>query len=119
MSKIKTVKGDYGGQAFFFCPGCENVHCVNTSGPRWTYNNNVDKPTFSPSILVTTRWSQNIEPGDNPDEYKDEICHSFINDGMIQFLGDSTHKLANKTVPLPEWPFANGTYWGVVDEEEQ
>lgn len=31
-----------------------------------------------------------------------KICHSFIKDGMIQFLGDCTHELKGKTVKLPE-----------------
>jgi hypothetical protein len=33
-------------------------------------------------------------------------CHSFLRDGIWQFLGDSAHKLANQSVPmepLPEW----------------
>jgi len=32
------------------------------------------------------------------------ICHSFIRDGKIQFLGDCTHALAGQTVDLPELP---------------
>jgi hypothetical protein len=31
------------------------------------------------------------------------ICHSFIKDGMIQFLDDCTHALAGQTVPLGEF----------------
>ncbi|MGC4033677.1 MAG: hypothetical protein QM754_18485 [Tepidisphaeraceae bacterium] len=27
-------------------------------------------------------------------------CHSFVRDGQIEFLGDCTHELAGKTVPL-------------------
>ena len=33
----------------------------------------------------------------------DDICHSFVTDGRIQFLGDCTHKLAGQTVDLPDW----------------
>jgi hypothetical protein len=29
-------------------------------------------------------------------------CHSFVTDGRIQFLSDSTHALAGQTVDLPE-----------------
>lgn len=34
------------------------------------------------------------------------LCHSFVTDGRIQFLTDSTHELAGQTVDLPEWPYA-------------
>jgi hypothetical protein len=87
------------------------MHAVNTTenGPRWTYNGNADAPTFSPSILVTARWSTN-DP-----TMKDDVCHSFVTDGRIQFLGDCTHKLAGETVNIPEWPYAAGSYGGIAD----
>jgi hypothetical protein len=31
------------------------------------------------------------------------VCHSFVIDGRIQFLSDSTHVLAGQTVDLPKW----------------
>lgn len=108
MSKIRNLVG--GGQVFF-CPGCTSSHQVNTKsgGPKWTYNNNPDSPSFSPSILVTLRWS-------NEDQSeKDEVCHSFVTDGRIQFLGDCTHFLAGQTVDIPEWPHAPGS-WGGIEE---
>jgi len=114
MSKIRTLSN--GGQVFF-CPGCESTHAVNfhPNGPKWTYNGNAEKPTFNPSILVRLEWSKNMDPGDNPDEYRDEVCHSFVRDGMIQFLGDCTHALAGKTVEIPEWPHRPGSYGGVQE----
>lgn len=69
-----------------FCPGCECGHGW-TAG--WTFNNNLDKPTITPSLSV--RWANEKGP---------QVCHSFITDGNIQFLGDCTHTLAGKTVPL-------------------
>jgi hypothetical protein len=32
-----------------------------------------------------------------------KVCHSFVTDGRIQFLGDCTHALANQTFDLPGW----------------
>src|SRR5436309_254590 len=29
-----------------------------------------------------------------------DVCHSFVRDGLIEFLGDCTHPLAGRTVPL-------------------
>jgi hypothetical protein len=91
----------------FECPGCKVKHGIQHgpgSGPRWGWNGNVEKPTFTPSILVT--WS---EPSDKPGEFDDtskdlkKVCHSFVTDGRIQFLGDCTHALAGQTVDLPNW----------------
>lgn len=107
-SKIRTIQG--GGQVFF-CPGCKHMHAVNTRvvGPKWQYNGDADRPTFKPSILVTLRWSQNDAA------MTDDVCHSFVTDGQIQFLGDCTHALAGQTVELPAWPHAAGTYGGIED----
>ncbi|WP_218150927.1 DUF6527 family protein [Caulobacter sp. UNC279MFTsu5.1] len=40
---------------FFYCPGCNQTHQVRIGqgdGPRWGYNGNRDKPTFTPSLLI-------------------------------------------------------------------
>lgn len=42
------------------------------------------------------------DDGEFPYDTKN-VCHSFIKDGKIQFLGDCTHALANQTVDLPDW----------------
>lgn len=85
------------GKIAFDCPGCGMSHAVNTDpdvpGPRWSWNSSFDKPTFSPSILV--RWD--FGPDHTP-----KVCHSFVREGMIEFLGDCTHTLAGQTIPLPE-----------------
>jgi hypothetical protein len=31
-------------------------------------------------------------------------CHSWINEGAAQFLGDCSHEMANQTVPLLDVP---------------
>jgi hypothetical protein len=108
MSKIRNLQNNPG--KIFWCPGCNRAHMVNTGALRWDYNGNPDSPTFSPSILVTYGGS---DAGDGRAPPK--VCHSFVRDGMIQFLGDCTHKLAKQTVPIPDWPHAPGTYGGIED----
>lgn len=80
---------------WFWCPGCEEQHMVEVGGtnpgPKWTWNGSLELPTFSPSILL----SRNS---------KDQVCHSFVHDGRIQFLSDCGHALAGQTVDLPEPP---------------
>lgn len=103
-SKLRSLAG---GRIAFRCPGCGDVHALPVGegpDPRWGYNGDVERPTFTPSILVT--WS---EPSDVPEEFDDtskdlkHVCHSFVTDGRIQFLGDCTHTLAGQTVDLPDW----------------
>lgn len=75
-----------------FCPGCKWMHVIPTdpraqqNGHKWTFNGDMEKPSFSPSINIVGQ------------------CHYFIRDGMIEFCGDSKHALAGQTVPLPDLP---------------
>lgn len=105
-SKLRSIEGDRIG---FFCPGCEEMHVVVVKGDRaWGYNGDPERPTFSPSILVTyDHWvppatSENMNPG--PQTQVHDVCHSFVKDGGIQFLSDCTHKLKDQSVPLPDYP---------------
>lgn len=116
--KIKGVS-DVPGQYMFYCIGCEQHHAVyiqgeylpNEKGPRWTWNGSKELPTFSPSILIQYHiWTPPVT-AENHDQWKKEpweqkkvnfVCHTFIRDGNIQYLGDCTHKLAGQTIPLPD-----------------
>lgn len=31
------------------------------------------------------------------------VCHYFLRNGQIQYLGDCTHAMRGQTVPLPAW----------------
>lgn len=93
-----------GKKAFsFFCPGCKCGHYFTI--PPWTWNENFEKPTIRASILVrvtrpiTDDEADRILKGEKID-VSNTACHSFVTDGNIQFLGDCTHELAGKTVPL-------------------
>ena len=105
-------RGDY-SMVWIWCPGCDEHHAVpvtkptNGNGVAWSFNGDEENPTLSPSILVrgtkqiTDEEAKRIMNGEKiePIPY---VCHSFVTDGKIQFLGDSTHELAGKTVYLPE-----------------
>ena len=74
----------------------------------WGFNGNGDAPTFTPSVLVnggrrmTDDEYERIRAGEKID-LPPTVCHSFVTDGNIQFLGDCTHALAGQTVPLPDF----------------
>jgi hypothetical protein len=115
---MKVITQKHGGgttSQLFRCPGCDMHHVVYTSGagvPHWDYNGNADAPTFRPSVLVTwTQWvppitdagvKRGIMDGTVVQTQQDRVCHSFITDGKIQYLGDCTHSLAGQTVDLPD-----------------
>ena len=96
MAKIKVNENIYEGikyhhtQYLYMCPGCGYEHAFGlvSEGGHHQFNMDLNNPTISPSLL------QNFSP--------DKICHSFIRDGKIQFLGDCWHDLKNKIVDLPE-----------------
>ena len=89
-----------GERILFWCPGCDGAHApsIAGNGPHWSFNGDMDKPTFSPSILST--WDQYQGEAMPPIKH---VCHSFVNDGKIQFLADCTHRLANQTVDLKDF----------------
>jgi hypothetical protein len=92
------------------CPGCGEAHVLDG---RWSFNGDQQRPTFSPSLLLRTGhyasahtdncWcTYNAENPGEPAPFSCNVCHSFIRDGHIEFLGDSTHKLAGQRVVLPD-----------------
>ena len=99
-----------GRRVHFRCPGCNDVHGVTVDVPEgWGWNGDLERPTFTPSILVHSRptlINEDLE-GDaltaRSNITMTPQCHSFVTDGRIQFLGDCTHELAGQTVDLPEW----------------
>lgn len=87
-----------GRRVHFRCPGCDDVHSVVVETQNgWGFNGDLERPTFTPSVLV--RYG-NREPGPLG---VNAVCHSFVTDGRVQYLGDCTHTLAGQTVDLPPW----------------
>lgn len=102
---LRTLEG---GGLMFWCPGCDGAHQVNVGdgpGPRWGFNGDFDKPTFTPSVLVrgvdrlTDEEHARVMAGEKI-EPRPIVCHSFVTGGRIQFLSDCTHALAGQTVHL-------------------
>lgn len=98
---LRSIKWGEGRACGFWCPGCNSAHIITVegAGSNWGYNGNPERPTFTPSILVTYNG-----PDAGIDDAPPAVCHSFVTDGRIQFLGDCTHRLAGQTVGIPVWP---------------
>lgn len=85
---------------WFWCPGCDEAHAyaVAIEGvkppdktPMWTFNDNMDVPTFTPSLRII---------------HETRPCHLIMKDGKIHFCADCFHELAGKVVdlaPIPSW----------------
>lgn len=131
----RKLRSAEGGRVSFYCIGCDMPHMLPVNGitppgegwlanRSWAWNRDVEKPVFSPSVLV--RWDSLSETARHKsrefyqkhDRYptREElpadvfnVCHSFVGcngaqPGEIIYLGDSTHEYAGKTIPLPDFP---------------
>lgn len=80
------------GLGMFHCPGCGRAHRVPVNGSlqAWSWNGSQEAPTLQPSLYFNC-----MDPASR--------CHSFVTDGRIMFLTDCHHKLAGRTVDIPEW----------------
>jgi len=88
---------------YVWCPGCDQLHGIVVTGELpgddtcWEWDRDEEHPTFSPSLLVTTKGY---------DGKPDTVCHSFIRNGVWEFLSDSFHVWKGKKhdmVDLPDW----------------
>ena len=122
----KWVNSDNGDEGLtYFCQGCDSSHAIQTKGAgAWGWNGDVEKPVFTPSVLLTSTrltdkgntdleaWREAGHPArDTPFESVPYVCHSFVGcngaqPGEVIFLSDCTHALAGQVLPfadLPEW----------------
>lgn len=82
-----------------WCPACEEMHPLPSS---WTFNGDVNKPTFSPSFKQT--FVANVRSTHvGKLAGVERVCHYIITDGMIQFCPDSWHKRSD-IVAMPIIP---------------
>lgn len=91
---IESTSGTY----THWCPGCKSRHMINTTVPNsnnaiWFYNGDHDSPTFRPSVNIRTTSDAGIH-----------VCHYIITDGKIAYCADTTHKFAEQTLDVPDFP---------------
>lgn len=97
----EAVKSDGSHHSWMWvCPACDAIHQCDD---RWTFSGSRERPTFRASVLVhaVERTADSV-PG-----YEGRPrCHSYVTDGRIEYLSDSTHAFAGQTVDLPDWDIA-------------
>lgn len=100
MNKVEPITAGNQTVAYaFYCPGCKNHHAPFVkpyqapNGSSWQFNGDLEKPTFSPSILTKV---------ERPDKTKTMICHLFVREGQIEYLSDCTHDLSGQTVDMSD-----------------
>ena len=109
------LRQDTDGGWIFFCPACLGLHYFDK---RWTFDGNMEAPTFTPSLRMGPYWR--MPPGWDYEKAKAEgrtkkdtitgrlpdavewQCHLNLTNGMLIFHGDCTHELSGKTVPMEE-----------------
>lgn len=113
LSPILQKRGEFTYE--FWCVGCKMMHQCWTAHPThkgatWSYNNNPESPTFSPSLKIggvrriTDEEHKKLMAGDHV-EPRPYSCHFFIRDGYLEYCSDCSHDLNSKRVkmePIPE-----------------
>lgn len=120
-SRLRTIRRDDVTYTalMFVCPGCvaggpdgyEGLHMLpvntptgqNIGQPSWDWDGNLEAPTLSPSILTNGTRSEDARRNDDG-TFRFPRCHSFLKEGVFEFLGDCEHPLANQKVPMPDLP---------------
>lgn len=104
MAKVKQISE---GVYRLKCPaGHEHdIPTVARNGrPKWSFNGNLESPTFNPSIDEKTGYF--VDPNTEGDEEwlkaNSYRCHFFIKDGQIVFCGDCSHNLKGQTITLQD-----------------
>lgn len=118
--KLKPYTTEHGNGAketgwMFWCPGCNDRHWfridhggapVRADGtplPVWSFDGNMDAPTFAPSLLYHTETGDWVD-GKWVGTGRVTLCHLHLRAGMLEFLADCPHPLRDQVVPLPELP---------------
>lgn len=118
-AKLYTLRPEDRGSGcadfIFWCPACNCGHGIwttvpnGTTGAVWQFNGDMERPSFTPSLLITRHlWDPPVTPENqeewnrNPWPQKEvkHICHLFLTDGKIHYCSDSTHEMAGKVVDL-------------------
>lgn len=104
---FRKVQGGY----LHWCEGCDDCHVLPYPNKGWTFDGNIDCPTFHPSfkhtgfrtVQVNGRWNGEWVRDEKGNPVPD-CCHYIVVKGTLQYQNDCVHALKGKTVPIPLLP---------------
>ena len=92
--------GDEGPRLLYKC-ACGSIHSIFVGTPnggagpaRWTWDGNVEAPTFSPSINTWAERHKRVDGKLVVEESREVYwrCHHFVVAGLVNFCEDCTHE---------------------------
>lgn len=100
MAKVERMTANNEREVLyaFECPACGVSHAARVASQQeglalWTFNGDLNRPTFYPSIGTT--W----ERADG----SPVVCHAHVEDGRIRYLPDCYgHDMGGRSVELPD-----------------
>lgn len=92
-----------------FCPGCNTLHDFAVdepqhNGAQWTFDGNIQHPTFQPSMHIRIGPYPARDDSDDPPAGSFDVCHYFLHHGILTYLNDCTHTLQGQKCFLPDLP---------------
>jgi hypothetical protein len=93
---------------WYWCEVCDTHHVLPIKGtpkapvsgyeeaPQWEWNGDKVQPSTVPSVLSKGYAAQK----------NGGVCHHYVTKGKIMYLGDTTHELAGKIIPLKRPPIS-------------
>ena len=88
---------------------------IGRPNATWTFNGDLEKPTFHPSMNECSNPS--TSPDFNPRCSADERCHFVISNGNITYQNDCSHNFKGQTMPLDPWPEDTVKYYAALKLE--
>lgn len=116
--KTDLMKSKAGWHLAFWCGACNTHHGVPVRLPGgladhpangWSWNGDRERPTLTPSLRVqgtvplTDEQADRVLAGEKIEPVP-LVCHFHLTDGVIHYLGDSSHDQAGQRVPLEDLP---------------
>jgi hypothetical protein len=108
LRRIGAAQGYTAGGLAHWCPACGEMHAFaldgkNASGAQWTWDGNVEHPTFTPSMHIKIgkyadqNWQEETAG-------ESSVCHYILTAGVINYCGDCTHAMKGQSIRLPDLP---------------
>jgi hypothetical protein len=103
-----ALVGKQGTRLVYNCQGCHGKHYIPVEVDEhnkiiWSYNNDENYPTITPSVKVTYNGDDAGKQREGGNYAPAACCHHWITDGVITYCDDSTHEMRGKSYWLPEF----------------